>query len=381
MRKDICFVCLGQCAGNIGQLLERKGYGVLFLNTASIDIKLLNKSVHVWKIPGAEGCNQDPEKAQGVFAQEYAAIMQKIISFAQKRIVYFVCSSSGGTGGGMTPLVLEAYLEHLAKQEEADWDTYYGKLDAGESAVAPSKRRAGLITVLPGLDESPIFNANSFNFMRSVWNLYENEVNKEHTNLASYILIDNENNSDLLTLNKQFVDCLDKILKIPEQPANALGNVDNADLENAFTTPGILTMAMLERQSFSPGELIRALKRSNIFTQLEGDSCDYWVSSTTEPLDSAALETELGIPKAYYKTFNDGINLFVVSGAGIPTERIELLADRAEERKRHRRIVNSSVFERKIEMENASTITPANKPVSTSVSVQDKLSKLRRHRF
>lgn len=383
MRKDICFVCIGQCAGNIGILLEKKGYSVLFLNTASVDMRFVRNSAHTYKIPGADGCNQDPEKAQQIFAQSAEVIMQKVITFAKKRITYFICSSSGGTGGGMTPLILEYYLEQLAEEEERAWDEYNNAIDNGEEDVKqPEKRKAGLITVLPAIDESPAFNANSYNFMKQVCEILDKELQNEYTNLASFLLIDNENTKDVMELNKKFVNLLDKVLKIPEQHFSVKGNVDNADLENAFTEPGVLVMSELLSADCSAGSLIRAIRNSDVFAQTEEASCVYWVSSTTEEIETSEIESELGVPKAHYQTFNENCNLFLVSGLDVPGERISLLADRATEFKVHERKSHDNLFKKDVKI--STTARRPSRVVSTEQaaepSVKEKLNKLRRRR-
>ena len=358
MRKDVCFVCVGQCAGNIGSLLEKKGYSVLFINTAESDLALLQKAKHVFKVPGERGCNQDPEKAQGVFAQHYKVIMDKIHSFAKERIVYFVSSASGGTSG-MTPLMLDSYLEILGQEEDDAWAEYDAVCDSGNTSIkAPEKRKAGFITVLPALDESVVLNANAYNFMRQISETIDREMGNTNSNLANGFLIDNENCKDFLKLNQDFVDLFDSFIKIPEKHKSVKGNIDAADLEDAVTAIGITVFSEVSPHGFSESNLVNAVKSSKVFAQAESDSGRFWLSSTIEELDTSALEIELGTPITHFKTYNDYTNLFAISGLSVPAERIGLMADRAEEYQVKEIKRNSDAFKRGINVRQVPRVAP-----------------------
>ena len=46
MKEKIAFVAIGQAGGNIGQLLEEKGFNVLYLNTSEEDLATLDMAKH-----------------------------------------------------------------------------------------------------------------------------------------------------------------------------------------------------------------------------------------------------------------------------------------------------------------------------------------------
>lgn len=375
MRKEICFVCVGQCGGNIGSLLVQKGYEALFVNTAQSDLALIRNAKHTYKIPGVSGCNQDSEKAQSVFAQFYTEIMTKICSFVSKRIVYFISSSSGGTSG-MTPLMLEAFLEMLRQKEDKEWEVFDRQCEEGKNPKAPVKRKAGLITVLPSLSETVVLNANSYNYMKQVGELMDRERSSEISNFANLFLIDNENCSDFLKLNNNFVNLFDEVLRIPEKHKSLKGNVDPADLEEAITAKGLTVFAKLPKENFSISALVEQVRASSIFAQTEKAVGQYWVSSTTEELDSLALEKELGTPLTHYKTYNETENLFVLSGMGFPAERIGLLADRAEESVPVGAEQSAQLFQRNVNVRPKAVETVE----QSQSSVQSRLSAFRRRR-
>ena len=376
MKKDVCFVCVGQCGGNLGSLFVQKGYDVLFVNTAQSDLALIKNAKHVYKIPGVSGCNQNSEKAQSVFAQYYDEIMSKVNSFVSKRIVYFISSSSGGTSG-MTPLMVEAFLNYLKEKEDKEWEIYDRECEEGKNPKSPVKRKAGFITVLPSISETVVLNANSYNFMKQVGELIDRERASEISNLANLFLIDNENCSDILKINNDFVNLFDEVLRIPEKHKSVKGNVDPADLEEAITAIGLTVFSKLPKDDFSISALVRSVRTSPIFAQTEETVGQYWVSSTTEELDSIALERELGTPLTHYKTYNDSTNLFVFSGLNLPAERVGLIADRAEESTSVPFNQNAQLFQREVSVKSRVSEAVEQKPHD---SIQSKLSAFKRRR-
>ncbi len=381
MRKDICFVCFGQCAGNIGMLFERKGYDVLFINTADADLALVGKAKHVYKIPDVSGCHQDSEKAQVVFAQQYQQIMHRINSFVTKRIVYFISSTGGGTSG-MTPLAWDMFLEELKQREDAAWVKYDEACDSGQNPKAPKKQKAGLITVLPSIAESTTLNANSYNYLKQVSEIVDRERCNEQSNAANCFLLDNENSADILKLNQEFVDLFDEILRIPERHKSQRGNVDPADLEEAITTVGITVLSKMAKDVFSISGLVNELRSGKFFAQGEDCCGKYWVSSTIEEVDGLALEKEIGVPITHFKTYNDNTNLFVLSGLNFPAERISLIADRAEEYHSRPQQSNTSIFNRTVTARQLASPEPTQVAAKKTEenSVQNKLAQLRRRR-
>ena len=52
MKNKIAFIAVGQAGGNIGQLFERRGYTVLYINTSQEDLDTLEKAKFKYHIRG-----------------------------------------------------------------------------------------------------------------------------------------------------------------------------------------------------------------------------------------------------------------------------------------------------------------------------------------
>lgn len=327
MKDEICFVSVGQCGGNIGVELEALGYDVLYVNTAASDLDALKGATHVYCIPGEKGCNQDPEKAKMIFAQHADEVVVQIKKFATKPLVYFISSCGGGTSG-MTPLVVEHLLEQFDAEYERAWQRYE---DNGYEGTAPLPRKIGLVSVMPSISESALLNANAYNFMKDVIRLTSQAFSGELSNMASTILLDNEREQDVMVINRKFAKILDKVFRIPTEHVDVRGNVDEADLNRAFTAPGVCVINLAAKGRCTARDIIDGVRHNKLFTDTEDTSGMYWVSSTTEPLDTLSIEKELGAPKTHFITYNDECEIFLVSGMGFPKERMSIMAMRAKE--------------------------------------------------
>lgn len=336
MKNDICFVSVGQCGGNIGSLFTKKGFDVLFMNTAKGDLDTLQGNIsYSYHIPGSKGCNQDQTKAMGILSMHVDEVLNQIFKYAKKRIVYFIFSCGGGSGGGMTPTIMELFAERLKEQEDKEWDEYMKLLDSEDENVEipsePIHRKIGAIVALPSLDETAQLNGNAYKCMKSLLNLVQGAITKEVPNFCNVFLLDNENSADKLRLNTEFVTEFCNFLKIPSQHHSQLGNVDEADLESAITEPGITILSILPKNEDDTQSIINSIRHNKILAGSEDKTGVYWLTSTVKPVDVTAMEKVLGAPKTHYYTFNDCENYILVSGLGFPEERLSLLADRAKE--------------------------------------------------
>ena len=60
---------------NIGTLLVKQGYNVLFTNTSPEDLATLKGAIHVYHIKGGEGCNKDRNKAKDLVIADFNNIL------------------------------------------------------------------------------------------------------------------------------------------------------------------------------------------------------------------------------------------------------------------------------------------------------------------
>ena len=92
MKKEIGFVAVGQAGGNIGSLLEEKGFNDLYLNTSAEDLSTLVNAKHKYHIKGGEGCNKDRDKAMSLLAKDYDKIIEEINTKVPEKMVFVIFS-------------------------------------------------------------------------------------------------------------------------------------------------------------------------------------------------------------------------------------------------------------------------------------------------
>ena len=61
MKNKIAFVAVGQAGGNIGKLLEEKGFSVLYMNTSKEDLNTLEHVKFKYHITGGGPGGMPPE--------------------------------------------------------------------------------------------------------------------------------------------------------------------------------------------------------------------------------------------------------------------------------------------------------------------------------
>ena len=111
MKKKISFVAVGQAAGNIGRLLERKGYAVLYVNTSREDLDTLEDAKFKYHIPHGEGCNKDRRKAKRLVIDDFDSIAAEIDSKVRAEMLFVIFASGGGTGSGAGPMLTDLLVD------------------------------------------------------------------------------------------------------------------------------------------------------------------------------------------------------------------------------------------------------------------------------
>lgn len=252
MRNEIGFIAIGQAAGNIGLLLEEKGYNVLFINTSTEDLDLLKGAKHIYHIPGGEGCAKDRDKAKKHLAEHLDDLISVIRSKIPQKYVFCIFASGGGTGSGISPFLLSILV-----------DTFGAAEDDNKFFSEPEKY-FGAITILPSDKEVLQPVTNSYNCCRELLDIDD---------LGTIFFLDNNSMENKLTINKIFVDDLDTILRIPEEHKSTKGNVDKSEVKKVlFETHGAGIITCQKRENSTSGQLIRAIREKVIEKLLLDDT-------------------------------------------------------------------------------------------------------------
>lgn len=304
MKNDYGFLCIGQAAGNIGSLFEEMGYNVLYINTSIEDLNLLKNAKHTYHVKGGEGCAKDRDKAKSLLANDLDTLINLVEEKLPQKMIFTVFASGGGTGSGLAPFLLEILNEEF-NDDEFD-----------------PKKRFAAITILPS-DSEPLQPAiNSYNCCKELLDI---------EGLGCVFFLDNNTRQDRFAINREFVTGLDKILSIPDVHSSQKGNVDKAEIKKVlFETGGMAAFTVKSREISNAPLLINAIKKS-IFAPVDTNgSVLYYVFSTTQEVDKAAIITEFGEPLDTFSTYNERENILLMTGMQPPYDRMGGIADRVK---------------------------------------------------
>ena len=308
MLKDrILFVGIGQCGNNLVKQMEDLDYNVFYINTSYDDLKPLDTDgSKVYHIPNAKGCAKDRDKALN-YAVGYWNDMANAIDskFPTFDIVYFVYSLGGGTGGGISNILLDVI-----------------------SSKNPNKFY-NVISVLPKDKESILVHSNARESLKQLVEL-EDKIYSIH-------LLDNNksNEDDFSDINEEFAMLFDRFISFNE--TSVKGNIDEEELEKLATDSGISIIIEFDHEDFKQG-LAEAINNS-IYADWN-TNCNYLGvilkdnNSKDKCLD--IIEDNFGIPLADFTTFSNDSNLIIATGIEFNdslTRKLGKLAKRKLQRK------------------------------------------------
>lgn len=311
MKDKIAFICVGQAAGNIGELFADAGYNVFAINTSREDLSTLKSIPHSWHIPEGLGYAKDRQKAKEVFEKNFDLMVQQINNFVKQPIVYFIFSAGGGTGSGISPWAMDILINDVFIEEDEDGNAY------------PTKS-VGAITILAADSESPKARENSYTCLAEI---------SQIENLKNLFIIDNSKMSGYSAINRRFFELFTAVLEIPEKCKNKDGNIDQSEIIKVFSTPGVSYIAKVTGNKFSTKDLIDRIK-GGIFADMnespEDRTVQYVLSSTVKPLDYEMITSEFGQFVDEFHTFNESTNILMLTGMPFPIDKLSKMKDRLQ---------------------------------------------------
>jgi len=286
MKKRIGFIAIGQAGGNIGRLLEQRGYTVLYLNTSQEDLSTLKDAKFTYHIKGGDGSNRDRTKAKQLIIQDFDAIEQQISEKIGTDFLFVIFSAGGGSGSGGGPMLVDLLLEN------------------GEQTI-------GIITILPASTES----------VRASMNAYEcfTELSGIEGSAATFVL--DNNRGKILEINQQFVSNFHSFLQIPDKYKSVKGNIDRAEILETLRAHG---MSLITSTNKKDAAALIGTWKDNIYAPMEQDKVIKYISlSAYGVIPSEELQKELGIPLDIYQTYNDERSICALSGLSYPQTRLD----------------------------------------------------------
>lgn len=302
MRDRIGFIAIGQAGGNIGKLMEERGFGVLYLNTSEEDLQTLKNVKFTYHIAGGEGCNKDRNKAKQLVIDDFDNISREIYAKLNVPMVYVIFSSGGGTGSGCGPMLVD--------------------LLSGEAGTEGNPiESVGAVTILPDKTESVRAHINAYECFQELTGI---------ENIAGSIIIDNAR-GEKLNLNRQFAKVFCDFIDIPRLYHDERGNIDRAEIKETLKAKGMTVLAELPSNNATTASLLDKLKKS-IFAPIEPDRVIKYIAlSGAGTIDIGEMSKDIGIPVDVYRTYNEKMAVCCLSGLNYPVARLEEIYKKATE--------------------------------------------------
>lgn len=292
MKERILFECIGQGGGNIGQQLFKRGYVCHFINASNTDLESIEVPDNLkYHIPNSFGSNKDRTRAMK-YLREYNEHIFNVIEgkFPRQDIVFFVFTSGGGTGSGISPLL----IDYIASQN-------------------PSKHY-GAIVVLPHLREGIVPLNNSLECLKQL---------RMVDNIKSVFVLDNNTRNNVFEINLEFACLFDELMDITK--ADKRGVIDGAELEKLITTKGMSIMGHLNF------DYDNAYIKDSVFAPYR-QGCEYMgVSLAEENINLELLDKNFGIPTAKFLGYNNESNFAIISGMQIFSDRLNEMSNRVKQ--------------------------------------------------
>jgi cell division GTPase FtsZ len=306
MKDKVGFVGIGQAGGNIVNLFEKHGYSTFFVNSSQEDLNtIMGKSKY--HIQGADGCNHDRNKAKEFAKKSYKAVIQNIGAvFANHEIIYLVFSGGGGTGSGLSPLMVDML-----------------------SKVYPDKK-FGAVVILPDSKESIKAQTNAYACL--------SELSKIDS-IGSVFVLDNDK-GDRFSINESFVTLFNEMMEMVNY-ISPRGNIDAAEIKELLSVRGCSIITTSSGDGLIYANIVQSIQ-NNIFADMEKDKkIVYMGLSLADEIDINNITNHTGVPYDTFINYNDlGINITVLSGLSFPETRIEAIKSIIET---HRNTIKSSV--------------------------------------
>lgn len=199
LRNQMVFVGVGQFGNYVCREFEKLGHNVFYINSAKEDLERIGALglQNTYLIKGSKGCMKDRELAKEYAIDSMTTIINQINSeFSNESIVNFCFSIGGGTGSGITPMLIDVM-----------------------SQLYPYKTINAVIVIPHELDITIDSNASAC--LKELEQLYnEGKLNNIHK-------LDNSNFADnIATVNSIFTSTIERYCEITEEIEEVEDNND-----------------------------------------------------------------------------------------------------------------------------------------------------------
>lgn len=351
IKDTIGFLGCGQAGSNITQVAERNDFLTGIINTSPEDLKSIEtvkNKLQLGKNGGAGNNRKSVKEDLKKYYNEIFEFVNQIFVTKGTRILYLVCSASGGTGSGMTPTLIRL----LQKKFKG--------------------LTIGCIFVIPGIgiDESLAAQVNTLDFLREIKTIknipllmvdnqefIDNMIEKEK--ISKYNVFE-EINKTIISYFSSF--CCNR--------ETSTYNMDNKDKMEILSQAGLTTFSHVTfdnvdiAQEVSLSDLIHKSFDNNIFPQMDYNESIikkagfiFEISNSIKKfINFQEIFKDLGNPlKIYEGIYSNNNNaaknyvLTVLTGLEFPSERINKIKEIVEKEEERLKTVSTKNNEKQTE--------------------------------
>lgn len=295
LKEDIAFVGIGGCGTNIAHQFEKLGYTTIHINSSSQDESAIKDAKVICHLKGFNGCAGNRKLAVNALANNLDVIEK--IERLDENIIYVCFSSSGGTGSGIAPALIDVL-------------------------ISKTNKTICCIVVLPSKEEDYEFHVNSYKCCQELLNI---------EGIGSTIILDNNsgnkmylNNCCAVMLNSFFIN----------NSVSKIGNVDEQEKRTLIGTSGVFMMATIKGDKVTEEKIIKSLSEKNIFAPIQKDNhCEYIaiINSLKKGIDKKLVHNIFGIPRRTFEGFGSNETIIAVSGLSFPFDHLNSIKELAKE--------------------------------------------------
>lgn len=289
LKNDILFVGVGQCGGNIVQELERLNFNAYYVNSSLEDLDTIETDIsNKYHIPKTKGMAKDRDTALEVLGtnDNLPNITNKIYeNFSNCKIVYFVASLGGGTGGTMSGIMAHDYAD------------------------AFPEKIVNVITVLPSSNEDMLIQANAIKSLQQIIQSYQDGY------ITNIQILDNDKKDgkeQIMRMNGEFAHLMNSLISFDSISKN--GNLDLEEMERILTCRGFMTAIQFNDESFDIG-LTNVTEKTIYADWLKSSSIQGYILNQQQDNDTnkQLINEVFGIPKTTYYSVWDNVNNIILS--------------------------------------------------------------------
>lgn len=321
----IGFLGIGACGNNICEIADQNGYNACIMNTSPEDLGSISGILDTSKllIGTNGGCGKNRKLAQEDVKNSYKNIINFVKDkFSNCNLIYVVFSTGGGTGSGMSPIIIDLLNKSF-----------------------PNKK-FGAIMVLPTFSESVVSFINSISCIKEVFSLNIPTMIIDNNNFTEY----NYTKKKLYdAINRKIISNFDLIFKTYRKNSK-YGNLDSKDLTKLFNTSGMLTInecilpknKIVDSHSFNKS-IIDSWNK-NIYCKLDFDKTIKRIGfiyemddKYTNLINYTDIYKEIGEPletfEGFYLPENNDKVISILAGLSFPENHFKKMEEIIEKKK------------------------------------------------